>query len=93
MTMTTAPSRVPLPQVRQRRHMTLVAAGATLLSSLPLSGVFDSWSWLFHTALVVGVMCAIGLVLRGLRLPVWAPSLGMAGSLPLLLCWLYPSGV
>src|SRR6266536_1356148 len=75
-----------------RRHLTLVAAGATLLASMPLATVFESWSWFIDGAFAVGLIVAVGLLLRSLRTPVWAPTAGMLGMYLLVLTWLFHSG-
>jgi transglutaminase-like putative cysteine protease len=76
----------------QRRHVTLVAAGATLLASLPLSTVFATWSWFIDAVIVVGAMVGAGLAVRTLRAPTWAPTAAMAGTYLLILTWLFRSG-
>jgi transglutaminase-like putative cysteine protease len=75
-----------------RRHLTLVAAGATLLASMPLATVFESWSWFIDGAFAVGLIVAVGLLLRSLRAPAWAPTAGMLGMYLLVLTWLFHSG-
>jgi transglutaminase-like putative cysteine protease len=73
----------------QRRHTTLVAAGATILAALPLSTVFENWTWLIQVLLVVAVMTGTALALRSLRTPGWLPTVGMAVAYLLSLTWLY----
>jgi transglutaminase-like putative cysteine protease len=78
--------------MNQRRHITLVAAGATLLASLPLATVFAQWTWLFRSTIVVAVLVGIALLVRSFRAPAWTSSLAMVGGLVVLLTLLYPSG-
>jgi transglutaminase-like putative cysteine protease len=77
--------------VNQRRHLTLVAAGATLLGALPLATVFEQWTWLVDCALVVAAICGVAVLVRSLRAPTWAPTLAMAGVYLLVLTWIFPS--
>jgi transglutaminase-like putative cysteine protease len=78
--------------VTQRRHLTLVAAGATVLASLPLASVFERWSWLISSLLVVGAMTATAVLLRSVRAPGWAPTVGMIGAYIVTLTWLFSDG-
>ena len=76
----------------QRRHLTLVAAGATVLASLPLASVFERWSWLVSSLLVVGTMTATAVLLRSVRAPGWAPTVGMIAAYIVTLTWLFSDG-
>jgi hypothetical protein len=78
--------------MNQRRHLTLVAAGATLLAALPLSTVFDRWTWLIDAVLAVGVSVGVALTVRSFRVPVWAATAAMSAAFLLLLTWIFPSG-
>jgi transglutaminase-like putative cysteine protease len=78
--------------MNQRRHVTLVSAGATILAALPLSTVFESWSWFVDAVLVVGAIMGVGLLVRSVRAPTWAPTVAMAGAYLLLLTWIFHSG-
>jgi transglutaminase-like putative cysteine protease len=78
--------------MNQRRHLTLVAAGASLLGALPLSTVFDRWTWLVDAVLAVGVTLGTALLVRTLRVPAWTSTLAMAGAFIVLLGWIFPSG-
>jgi transglutaminase-like putative cysteine protease len=77
--------------VTARRHLTLVAAGATLLAALPLATVFDRLTWLVDAVIMVGVLTAVAVGLRSTRAPVWAPTLAMVGAFAVVLAWLFPS--
>ncbi|MEV6926991.1 DUF3488 and transglutaminase-like domain-containing protein [Dactylosporangium sp. NPDC051485] len=77
--------------MNQRKHLTLIAAGSAFLASLPLTNVFDHYTWAFRALLVVAVMCGVGLLVRSLRAPVWAPTAAMALAALLSLTWLYRS--
>jgi hypothetical protein len=61
--------------MNQRRHLTLVAAAATLMASAPLKVLFNDWSWLVQGTLVVAVVAATGLATRASRVPLWAQPL------------------
>jgi transglutaminase-like putative cysteine protease len=78
--------------VTGKRRLGLVAAAATLLAAAPLSAIFDRWTWLLESVLVVGVVCGVATAARSLRAPVWAQLLAMIGGLLLALTWIYPSG-
>ncbi|MEU7869700.1 DUF3488 and transglutaminase-like domain-containing protein [Dactylosporangium sp. NPDC049140] len=77
--------------MNQRKHLTLIAAGSAFLASLPLVNVFDHYTWAIRAFLVVAVMCGVGLVVRSLRAPAWAPTAAMALAALLSLTWLYRS--
>jgi transglutaminase-like putative cysteine protease len=76
----------------QRRHITLVAAGATMIAALPLSSVFEKWTWLVGALLVVGTMTASAVALRSVRSPIWLPTLAMIASYAVTLTWLFSDG-
>jgi hypothetical protein len=78
--------------VNQRRHVTLVAAGATLLAVLPLSTVFETWSWLVDAVLVVAAIAGVALLVRSFRVPAWVPTAAMVASYVLVLTWIFRSG-
>jgi len=75
-----------------RWQLTLVAGGASLLASLPLSVVFERRTWLINTAVVVGVIVGIAALLRLLRVPPWVPPPLMALGFVTTLSWQFPSG-
>jgi transglutaminase-like putative cysteine protease len=77
--------------VNQRKHLTLIAAAAALLSSLPLMNVFEERTWAVRSFLVVAAMCGAAMLVRSLRAPTWAPSAAMGLAALLGLTWLYPS--
>jgi transglutaminase-like putative cysteine protease len=76
----------------QQRHITLVAAGATVLAALPLAAVFEKWTWLVSVLIVVGAMTGAAVGLRSVRAPAWAPTLGMIGAYVLTLTVLFGRG-
>lgn len=75
--------------MNQRRHVTLVAAAATLLASAPLSTVYEKWTWSVDVLLVVAAICGAALGTRALRAPIWAQSLAMLGALVIMSTWLF----
>ena len=75
-----------------RRRLGMVAAAATLLSAAPISSIFETWSWLAHCILAVGLISGAALLARTLRFPVWAQALSMVVVLLLTLTWMFPSG-
>jgi transglutaminase-like putative cysteine protease len=78
--------------VNQRRHVTLVAAGATLLAALPLATVFDRWTWMVDAVIAVGAIAGVALLVRTLRVPPWAPTLAMSAGFVVILTWIFHSG-
>jgi transglutaminase-like putative cysteine protease len=76
----------------QRRHLTLVSAGATVLAALPLASVFERWTWLVSVLLVVGTMTATAVLLRSVGAPGWAPTVGMVAACVVTLTWLFSDG-
>lgn len=77
--------------MNQRKHLTLIAAGAAFLSALPLINVFEEITWAIRAFLVVAAMCGVALLVRSLRAPSWAPTAAMAVAALFGLTWLYPS--
>jgi transglutaminase-like putative cysteine protease len=75
-----------------RRRLGLVAAGATLLSAAPITSIFETWGWLVHCILAVGLIAGAALLSRTLRFPTWAQALSMIVMLLLTLTWMFPSG-
>jgi transglutaminase-like putative cysteine protease len=75
-----------------RRRLGMVAAGATVLASAPLSIIFDSWTWLLQVLLTVIMVAGAAVLTRTLRFPTWAQTLGMVVALIVTLTWIFPSG-
>ncbi|BCJ77835.1 transglutaminase [Catellatospora sp. IY07-71] len=75
-----------------RRHLGLVAAGATLLASAPISAIFSGWTWLFEGGLMIALVCGAALGARSLRGRLWAQLLAMLAALLVGLTWLYGEG-
>ena len=78
--------------MNQRRHVTLVAAAATLLATAPLSTVFEAWTWSVDCLFVVAAICAAALGTRAVRAPLWAQLLAMFGALVVMVTWLFGKG-
>ncbi|MEV4412164.1 DUF3488 and transglutaminase-like domain-containing protein [Catellatospora sp. NPDC049609] len=75
-----------------RRHLGLVAGGATLLASAPISAIFSGWTWLFEGGLMIALVCGAALGARSLRGRLWAQLLAMLAALLVGLTWLYGDG-
>ncbi len=76
-----------------RRHSLAVIAGlATLLASMPLASVFDSYTWLMYATLAIAFVVGTAMLVRTLRGPAWVQVLAMMGALLLFLTWAFPSG-
>ncbi|SCL59607.1 transglutaminase TgpA family protein [Micromonospora yangpuensis] len=74
------------------RNLGFVAAAATLLASAPLSAIFERWTWLIQSAVVVAAVAGVAALTRLVRAPLWGQVLGMLAGLLLALNWLFPSG-
>jgi transglutaminase-like putative cysteine protease len=57
-----------------RRHMTLVAAAATLMASAPIISIFDTLKWLMQAIFVVALIMGAAWGARSLRSRVWAQA-------------------
>ncbi|RSM56840.1 transglutaminase [Actinoplanes sp. ATCC 53533] len=75
-----------------RRRLGLVAAAAALLAAAPLDLIFDTYTWLVQSLIVVALVAGTAVLTRTVRFPTWAQSLGMIVALMLVLTWMYPSG-
>jgi transglutaminase-like putative cysteine protease len=76
-----------------RRHSLAVIAGlATLLASMPLASVYETYTWLLYAALAIACVVGTAMMVRTLRGPAWAQVLAMMASLLLFLTWAFPSG-
>jgi transglutaminase-like putative cysteine protease len=76
-----------------RRHpMAMVAAGSVLLAAVPLSSLFQSFSWFAYSAITVGLVVGAAMLARTARWPVWAQVLAMLAALLLFLTLAFPSG-
>lgn len=75
--------------MNSRRHLGLVAGGATILASAPISQIFAGWSWLFEGGLMVALVTGAALGARSLRGRLWAQLLAMLAALLVGLTWLF----
>src|SRR5262249_38028160 len=75
--------------MNQRRHVTLVAAAATLLATAPMATIFQSWTWLIDCLLAIVAVCGSALLARSLRAPVWAQGLAMVAGLTMIMTLLF----
>lgn len=78
--------------MNSRRHLGLVAGGATVLASAPISTIFAGWTWLFEGGLMVAAVTGGALGARSLRGRVWAQLLAMLAALLVGLTWLFGEG-
>ncbi|MGC9667332.1 transglutaminaseTgpA domain-containing protein [Planosporangium sp. 12N6] len=78
--------------MNQRRHLTLVTAGATVLAALPLATVFTHWTWFVDALIVVITVSGVGLLMRTLRVAAWIPTVVMAAGFLFVLTWMFHSG-
>lgn len=78
--------------MRNRRHLGFVAAGATLMASIPLCLIFDKWTWLVYVIVVVGLITGAATLARSLRARPLAQAGAMALALLAGLTWLFPNG-
>lgn len=76
----------------QRHPMALIGGAATMLAAAPLATIFQSYTWLFFTAVAVAVIVGTAMLVRTMRGPVWAQVLAMMASLLLFLTFAFPSG-
>ena len=75
-----------------RWPLTLVAGGATLLASAPLSAIFSGWGWLVETGAMVAVVVGVAALLRLARAPGWLPTPAMLVGVVGVEVWRFPSG-
>jgi transglutaminase-like putative cysteine protease len=78
--------------MNQRRHLTVIAAVATLMASAPLTVLFVQWTWMIQAVIVVALICGAALTARALRAPVWAQPLATLLALFLGVTWLNGGG-
>ncbi len=78
--------------MNQRRHLSIIAAVATLMAAAPLSILFKQWTWAIDSFIAVAAVCATGIGVRALRAPAWAQPLATSAALLLIITWLFPSG-
>ncbi len=64
-----------------KRHLTLVAAAATLLAAAPISMIFDSLNWLFQSIIAIALISGAAWGVRSLRGRLWTQVLAMIGAL------------
>ncbi|HEX6684847.1 MAG TPA: DUF3488 and transglutaminase-like domain-containing protein [Candidatus Limnocylindrales bacterium] len=75
-----------------RRHMTLVAAAATLMAAAPISSIFDSLSWFLRALIAVAMISGAAMAVRSVRGRLWAQVAAMAGALLVALTMFYSGG-
>lgn len=64
-----------------RRHLTLVAAAATLMAAAPIGTIFDSLSWFFRALVIVAMISGAAWGVRSLRGRLWAQLAAMIATL------------
>lgn len=77
--------------MNNRRHMSVVAAAATLLSAAPLFSIFERWTWLIQCILAVALIAGAATLARSLRAPIWGQVGATALALLFALTWMFPS--
>jgi len=75
-----------------RRHLTLVAAAATLMAAAPISAIFDSLGWFLRALITVGMIAGAAIGVRSIRGRLWAQVAAMAGALLVALTMFYNGG-
>ncbi|HCU49668.1 MAG TPA: transglutaminase, partial [Micromonosporaceae bacterium] len=75
-----------------RRHLTLVAAAATLFAAAPIVTIFDSLSWLFRAIVIVALISGAAWGARSMRSRLWAQVLAMLGALIIALTMFFSEG-
>jgi transglutaminase-like putative cysteine protease len=73
-----------------RRRLGLVAAGATLLASAPISTIFSAWTWLLECIVAVALISGAAFLARTFRFPVWAQIVSEFVALLVALTWIFP---
>jgi transglutaminase-like putative cysteine protease len=74
-----------------RRHMSVVAAAATLLSAAPLFSIFERWTWMIQCILAVALIAGAATLARSLRAPIWGQVGATVLALLFALTWMFPS--
>ncbi|HEY1484853.1 MAG TPA: DUF3488 domain-containing protein, partial [Micromonosporaceae bacterium] len=68
--------------MNQRNHLTITAAAATLMATLPLSTLFSQWNWIFESAFAIALVCGSLMAARVFRAPLWTqPPIGFIALL------------
>ena len=75
-----------------RRHLTLVAAAATLMAAAPISSIFDSLGWFLRALITVAMISGAALAVRSIRGRLWAQVAAMFGALLAALTMFYSGG-
>jgi len=75
-----------------RHGMSVVAAIATLLAAMPLATVFQTWTWLLYSVIVIVVVSGSATLARLMRAAAGVQVLVMMVALLLILTWMFPSG-
>lgn len=75
-----------------RRHLTLVAAAATLMAAAPISSIFDGLGWFLRALITVAMISGAALAVRSIRGRLWAQVAAMAGALLVALTMFYNGG-
>ncbi len=78
--------------MNRRRHVAVVAGGATLLATTPLTVVFRYYGWFILSAVVITLIVGTGIAARAARAPVWAQAIAMVTALTLFLSSRFRSG-
>src|SRR5688572_29727184 len=75
-----------------RRHLTLVAAAATLMASAPILSIFDGLKWFMYAIVTVALIAGAAWTVRSMRGRLWSQIGAMVGALLLALTLFYSNG-
>lgn len=75
--------------MNQRRHIAVIAACATIMGAFPLTPLFENWTWLIQTIILVALICAALVGVRALRAPVWLQPLAGLVVLFIGVTWIF----
>ncbi len=75
-----------------RRHLTLVAAAATLMAAAPILSIFDGLKWLMYAIVTVALVAGAAWTVRSMRGRLWSQVAAMTGALLLALTLFYGNG-
>lgn len=78
--------------MNSRRHLTLVAAAATLMAAAPILSIFDGLKWLMLSIVTVSMIAGAAWGVRTMRGRLWAQLAAMTGALIVALTLFHGGG-